>query len=764
MSDIFTDPDDEELVDMAGLGSPGLAEIDPEVPLDDGLPEDDFKALWRTLERLSSERILEEVGEQLSDAPQRRREVLTTWMAQELGYSRVWRRRSALTREPLWDALSHQGFSELSDSGQKALAMVGRAMQPARSYLHPSVALATLALWRHSDDRTLYDEAQHRLRQRALPDDPEWLYEVVDVFLKDEADGDESDPGRSLEELVKLVLGESYWEVAALLSALALVHRYGKWYHSSVVANLVHACDVASQQYPHEARPWLEFMTEAAMGGKLTFSWLEQPVKASIRLSVDDRRRQRSLREFVQRRSFDADHQRLEQLYDRQLSALRKEGGERDRRRLFNEVKTTVRANPTRALRLLELMAMYEHGGRVGPRTTRLRRAIDTLAVQEGLNPLASWLVGLYVHKATLEPHAADLVRRLGERVDWEKNPFANRDDYAMYRVISDYERAFEQLTCKFDGVTLDHADKYAAARVKFFVQKRLDPSRVHRLVQKAFAPVEWLGAELVEIDLIASVIERGMERFEDQIRAQDLHRQVVEDFDARGIEVGGFDDIARLPVDRIVATLQGQRNRRLLLGAVSGGVSGGLAPFSWGGLSMADIPVVLSITADICSRFCWYFGFDPRQHPELPAEILAVALGGTRPEAIEPMLVRQNLHQHVVRKSLVVGAVAHGGLAHLTGRGLSQVIQKKMGTTASQKAGDLARRAVFRNLKRRAATSRSSRALPVIGALLGAALNTALLYDICEAAQAVLTDRFLERKYPDWARHFAQLDEGHAG
>ena len=50
------------------------------------------------------------------------------------------------------------------------------------------------------------------------------------------------------------------------------------------------------------------------------------------------------------------------------------------------------------------------------------------------------------------------------------------------------------------------------------------------------------------------------------------------------------------------------------------------------------------------------------------------------------------------------------------------------------------------------------------IGALLGAALNAALIYDLCEAAQAVLTDRFLERKYPDWTRHFALDSAARAG
>ncbi len=767
---VFIEPEQEELTEAGVLENDGALGDELNSSAVDGvshgefeqaLPED-FKALWRTLEALPTDEVLERVAEELGDAPDRRRVVLTTWMAQELGYSRVWRRRSSLTREPLWDVLSSAGYAELSSRGEQALAMIGRSLQPARTYLHPSAALATLAIWRHSEDESLRREATERLKARALPDEPEWLYEVVDVFFKDEANLEDGDSaGHTLQELVQKVLDHHYWEVAALLAGLAVVHRYGKWYHSAVVSNLVHACDVASQQYPHEAQKWLEFMTEAAMGGKLSFSWLEEPVKASIRLNVEDRQRQETLREFVERRSFDADHRRLEQIYSLPLQRLRKGDDSTAARELFDEVRETAVANPTRAQRLLELMAIADRGGRVGTRARRLRQAFDEIAEADELDQLGAWLVGSYVRNATLEPHAAGLVRHVGDGVDWEENLFADADDYDMYRVISDYDRAFDNLTCKFDGVTLEHADKYAAARIKFFVRKRLDPSRIHRLVQTAFTPVEWLGAGLTEIGLVSEAIDRGMERFERRVRHQDLQEDVLVEFQEAGIDVESFAEIAALPVDEVESVLRGQRNRRLLLGAVAGGISGGLAPFSWGVLSLADIPVMLSITADVCSRFCWYFGFDPREHPDLPLEILAVALGGTRPAAIEPMLVRQNLHEHVMRKSLVVGAVAHGGVAHLTGRGLSRVVQKKLGRSTAHKAGNLARRAVSRNLQRRAISTRPSRALPVVGAVLGAALNTALLYDICEAAQAVLTDRFLERKYPEWARHIAQLDEG---
>ena len=198
-------------------------------------------------------------------------------------------------------------------------------------------------------------------------------------------------------------------------------------------------------------------------------------------------------------------------------------------------------------------------------------------------------------------------------------------------------------------------------------------------------------------------------------------------------------------------------------MGALAGGLSGGLAPLSWGFVSLADIPVILGLTADICGRFCWYYGFPPDEHPELPMEILAVALGGSRPDAIEPMLLRQNLREFTLRKSLIVGTLARGGLQQVAGRALGQLMEVQLTPQLAQRAGQLAQRVARRNLEQRAAQA-APRSMPLLGALLGATLNAALLYDLCEAAQAVLTDRFLERKYPDWIRRLGSEGEADEG
>lgn len=720
----------------------------------DELPED-FTSLWKRLQQLPDDQLLERIADRRDDAPERVCKVLTIWLAQKLGYSRLLRRKSALIREPLWDLLAAESYRLLSPRAERVVSMIADSTNPARSFLHPSAALATLAIWRHTDDEALYAEAESRLKEMPLPNEQEWLYEVVEVFVDDDA-VEETAPerGRPLVELVELVLAQRFWEIAALLAGLYLVHRHGKWYRSAATSNLTHACDVASRQYPYHNRRWLELLVEAAMGGSLSFQWLEGPVEASIRLNLDDPDRQQKLREYVAGRPFDADYSRLVELYGPQLKALRGDG-DRALEALFEEVEQTVGRHPARARRLLELMLTYRRGPVLGSSHYRVRRTVERLDPDEQIDRIEAWLIGLYVNNATLEPHAAELVYRAGGRVDWESNPFATRDDYETYLVISDYDRAFEQLTCKFDGVTMEHADKYAAARIKFFVHKRAYPSRIHRLIQLVFRPLEWVGSGLTDIGPVSDAIDRGMERFETEVKSRDHTREVLSAFSEHGIAVDTFDQIRDLPVAGIDEVVSGLCNRRVFIGGISGGVAGALAPVGWGALSLGDIPVMLAITVDVCSRFCWYYGFDPRNHPDLPFEILAVALGGVRPEAVEPMMVRQNLHSHVMRKSIVVGALAHGGITHLTGKGVSTVIQKRVEKSFVERAGDWAKRAVRRNFRRRTVRTKTARGFPVVGAALGAVLNAVMLYDICEAARVVLTDRFLERKYPEWIRHF---------
>jgi hypothetical protein len=485
----------------------------------------------------------------------------------------------------------------------------------------------------------------------------------------------------------------------------------------------------------------------------LSFPWLERPFHACIRLNVGDRARQELLRDYDRRRAYDVDHRRLEEIYEDLLGAYQR-GFDNAEDRLFEEVAFATEHNPVRAQRLLEVMAAYGRGRRVGPLSARIRYAIEHLGLKDELTRLERALAAAYVRNYAVEGTAVAFVRRVFDKIDWEHEAGVAFEDLEMYLVISDYEQAFEHLTCKFDGVTMELADKDAAARTKYFVEKRLDPSLLARAVRRVFTPMEWLGASIAEINMVSDAVERGVKHFEARASKFDLRDTVIEDFRAIGVALDSFDDIGALTLDRVEAVLTRQRHNRLLLGAVAGGISGGLAPFSWGMLSLADIPILLGMTADICSRFCWYYGFDPTEQPELPMEILAVALGGSKPSAIEPMLLRQNLREYVVQKSLMVGAVAHGSIKHMTGRGLSQLLERQIGAQSAEKLTALARREVSRNLQRRAVERAPSKTLPVVGAVLGASLNVALLYDICEAAQAVLTDRFLERKYPEWIRH----------
>src|SRR5690625_4515478 len=179
MSRVFISPDKKELIEAGALpgaeSEPGEArQLEAELlgfvePAD--LPAEDFKALWQAFQSRPAEEVLAQIAEQFADAPGARRDLLVSWMAQELGYSRVWRRRSTLTREPLWDVLSEKGYREVTRVGEEALLLISRSLSPVRASLHPTAALATLALWRHTKDEALYEEARQRLREQALPAD-----------------------------------------------------------------------------------------------------------------------------------------------------------------------------------------------------------------------------------------------------------------------------------------------------------------------------------------------------------------------------------------------------------------------------------------------------------------------------------------------------------------------------------------------------------------------------------------------------------------
>ncbi len=714
-----------------------------------------FKELWDYVAQTPAEQLLHGVGQWIEERPEQGRRVLSTWLARHMGYVRWLKNPDKLVRQPLWVALSAEGYGRLDGRGRRAMKLIAESDRGGRAFLHPSAALATLAIWRHEENEQWHEEARARLEERALPAETEWLYEVVDSFVSDGAlvtEGGE----RGLSELVEGVLAHEYWEVGAKLAGLVLVHRYGRWFRGAAERNLVHACDRASEHHPYGNRRWIRYMAEATMRGQLRFPWLEKPMRAAVRLHIHDKERQQEIRDYLKRRAFEIDHRRLEKLYAYRLRRV-----DRDQEAyegLLDEVMLTVRHHPSRALKLLELVAMHRCGQRFGSYEYRLKKSLDALASRGAEKRLNRWLAGLYVKNATVNQVASRWVRRLGPTLDWEANPFAMRHDYELFLVISDYDRAFEALTCKFDGVTLEHADKYAAARVQYFVHKRMDPSRVNRLIQKVIEPLEWVGVEVSEIGWVNQALEAGMERFEQRALRRNLKAEVLEAYDEAQVEVADFEAIAGLPVVRVERVVEGVRWRRMMIGAASGGLSGGLSSATSAVLSLGDIPVMMGLTADICARFCWYYGFDPKDHPDLPLQILAVALAGTGPEAIEPMLVRQNWQEHILSKSILVGAVAHGGAAHLMGRGVAKVTGRLVeGPPKARVRHRLKQLAQGRWRSSEDEEERWWRGISMWGAMLGAGFNAMLVYDICEAAEAVLTDRFLERKYPDWVRRLGE-------
>lgn len=770
MSDGFVTPDLEELSE-AGLVEDsqvegeivdGLAEaLESEGLSPEDILAENFRLRWQAILEMPADEVLARVEEELGEQPQEAREILSLLLAQELGYRRLLRREHtpALQQKPLWDLLEAENFEQLSASATLALERIAHSTRPERAAFHPMAALATVALWRHGDVDQQAD-AERLLSIFALPDDPEWLYTLVGVLRAAEPQPGEAEDPRGLLTLAEIQLRAKYWDAVAFIVGLHLVREYAPRRAGSPIAYLLKACDRAAEQEPREVRRWLDLLADATLGGQLNFSWVEKPMRAAIRLSIDASERETRLRKWHDQRPYEADYPRLANLYNALLAALGdkdEETREQARRALLDEVEQTVGFNPMRAQRLLELMAIREHARRrPAGFSGRLDYAVEQVAEKAQLSEADERLVRLYVSNYNIEPHALYLVRKTLDRVHWEDETQApGPQALEMYLVISDYERAFEHLTCKFDGVTLDHADKDAAARVKYFVEKRLDPNHLTRLVRTLFTPLEWLGASLGHFEIISSLVERSLGILDKRIQDIDLADQVVEEYREAGIEIDSFEDVAGLNMGQIDATLRDRRTMRMLLGAVAGGLSGGLAPFGWAALSLADAPILLALSADICSRFCWYYGFDPREHPELPIEIIAVALGGSRAEAIEPMLLRQNLSEYALRKSLMVGAVAHGSVTQMGARTLGRFMQQQLGPQASKQVNDLARRAVTSNFQRRAAEAVPSKTLPIVGALLGASLNVALIYDVCEAAQAVLTDRFLERKYPEWIRKF---------
>ncbi|MFB6374127.1 MAG: hypothetical protein ABEN55_13675, partial [Bradymonadaceae bacterium] len=457
-------------------------------------------AHWEGVSAMTSDDVRTLADQWVDHSPERSRRLLAVWLADRLGYSSLFRDAPELGRTALWSTLRPQVFARLDGGAVDVLVAIAETADvPLRTQLPEPSALAALALWRHADASAPRRRARELLSDYTLPDDLDWLDDLVSFFYGLGAEHDDDPPG--LYELAALQLEAEYREHAARLVGLYLAHRFAPWSRGPISRRIRLGCDRAAETRMREVADWLQLLADAAVEGRLRHAWLERPIRATLRLSVDDGTRYRRLARYHRRRLYDSDHRRLEELYgdllDRCFARAADVRGWASRQ-ILREVEMALEDNPRRAQRLLELRAIREHPLHVGTMRRRLAYATRRIAQEPELTPFDTHLVGLYVHTHDIEPYARQMVGELAERIDWEAHPLVDPEEVERYLELGDYERAFADLSTQYGGTDLELSDADAAADVRYFVEKRHRASSVTRFVNKLMRPTAWLGSALV--------------------------------------------------------------------------------------------------------------------------------------------------------------------------------------------------------------------------------------------------------------------------
>jgi len=710
-----------------------------------------FREQWDLVADIDPETLVERVEEDFENEPDLRREILTSYLAQRLGYTRLFHRRESLVTEPLWDLLLAENFAQLDAYDRDILWMIAASTRRVRTYIEPRAAVAAIAIWRHDDgERRRF--AELLLRRKSLWLDDGWLYDLVRTLAR-RAHELEVNESRRLLALARTQLEGGFADTVAHMGGFFFIRRYDHWYVGSARKNLINACDEAALASPFKNQAWLDLMVDAAVSKDLTHVWLERPVQAAIRLAcLHDPEREERLRHFDRRCLYEADHPRLRALYETELVALRR-GDARVGAWLVDEVERAAVENPVRAMRLLELIISETHPGPT-VWSVRLIRAIDTSGVST-LDPLMERLLSLYVRTYHLEPYAVRLVKRLGRAVDWSKYADVSIADLDTYLMVSDYEAPFAAFEVEYEGVRMAHTDKDAAAYVRYFREKRDDPNLVTRFVQNFRTPTDWLATGLGESSAVDALFSLLMQEFESIARAGVHSEEVLETFHDLGTQIERLDELIERPIPGVQQALRARRHRPILLAGFVGALGGGLAPHTLGASAVFDAPLLMRLATDIAARSCWFYGFDPAEDPQLPLAIMAVALSGSSPESVDADDVRRLFHTFLIRKSLIVASISQGAIAQVLGPSLHSLFdiasssRRKRRISTDRLVGQLTRRQA--SWRDRVVEGAAHFVLPTVEALIGAALNMAIIYDISESAEAVLTDRFLARKYSDW-------------
>lgn len=647
---------------------------------------------------------------------------------------------------PLWALLRRRTFDRLPVEAHETLWLIATSTDPARATLAPLAAIAAIALWLHAPER-LHEAARELLKAQPLPTDGVWLHMLAREITNDlGADGE-----LLVLTLARMQRAAGFMHGACWIAAVGLLVAEDRWLSGPLEAALERVCDrVAAGSWARRAA-WIELMAQAGHAAKLLYSWLERVVDAALRLRVGRADEQtRALRTWHETRPYEASDRRIIGLY---AHLLRPDQSAE----LVRALDRIEPYNALRAQRLLEVWAMLRLMPRhPGPRGRRLSSALTRLSQLHGA--LSLRLARLYVENASIGREEAAHVRRHVAQLEAEHETRRALSDYLL---MSDYVGAFTSMRCDLAGISMHHADKHAASRVAYFLERRDDSQRVVHALERGLAA--WPQDGMPGLEVSAQVVDRALALAHDWVGGRDGAASAVAALREAGAPIMRFEQIADCPLDTIEAALQGITTRRLFVGVSGGMVTGALATVGPPSMALADLPLLLVVCVDTCARICWLYGFDPRLHPQLPFEILAAALEGAHAKPRSP----QELHRALRRLLLGRGAA----LASLRGdpRAQASGIFRRLAASAALPLleGSLGPRQVQRArsaLRTLLATERPGgavlgrlrprRILPMAGAALGAALGATLLYDVCEAAQIVLTDRFLARKYPEWPRH----------
>lgn len=635
--------------------------------------------------------------------------------------------------EPPFQLLYRSGFRRLSASDIEVVAALMR-LGDTLPHMSKISAVACLALWRFGDE-SLHLEALRALEHRTLPRDPHWLYEVVRVFGSWRIERDLPD-SRKLLTLARYLVEIGRADKVSWIVGLYFVRRYDSWWTGDVFPNLVGACDRAAVDDSPQNRLWFDLAADAAIEGELTHTWLEPLVAAAIRFSTE-KSRERKLREFHACRTYDVGSQRLSRLHEADLREVRA-GNTRIRHTLVHHAFDLRATNPNRAMLLLELIITADYG-------MGLRAIIEHPNTQE--DPRIHALLALYVLNMSLSELALKGVKSHSAIVDWPH--FGVRHvDLQTYLLVAQYEEPFHNRLIHYQGVEIEHCDKDAAAFVHYFRTKRLSPGTVTRWIDDLDLP-DWIAVRVSEKPVVDAFFGTMMHAFERAARIR--RRPVLKVFQKAGTPIFLKEDIARLSARTTSKVAWRARHHALALAVVAGGAAGGMGPKTMGISAILDTPLVMALTAEICAAACDFYGFEPSEHPDLPRIILAVALMGSHPTSYDASQVYHQYHRFMLRKSLLLAASSHGEFRNFVAPIVATAVDRIFGAGKTWRD----RVSLFSNAPqarlRQLSKGKRDLILPATEAAAGALLNLAFVYDLTEAAQAVLLDRFLARKYPAW-------------